>query len=493
MMEQNVASFALARRIKDRYPHVAIIFNCQEGGAESAESAAEYVRAFPFIDYWLTESHGAIFTEVLSRLAVGDDAGSVPGVVSLRGDGVSYRSAEMHRPSGGFALPDFDSFYDTARRYGIINDSTDALRSVVQLGPGAIPVMCSTGCWWATKAQCTFCGTSKPGRFYLCRPAEHVLREIDELSKKYGGKRFFLGTLALDVRHVDELFAPLASRNEGYEFTCFTRAGLTRKQICTVARGGLKAAFVGIESLNTHILKLMHKGNTKLQNLNMLRWCAYYGIEMTWNILYGLPGEKPEDYVDQLNTLRLISFLPPPSGYLALRLLRFSPNFNDSELCPTKWRRPVSSYSYLYPEYVDLEKIAYTFEFEPDCELAPREAHDEARAVIAAWRERYYGASRPALTYRREDGDILICDTRSRPDKPRSFALSGLEADIYEACISAPRARAHVCAMLSSQCPGLEIDEDTVSSVCESLCDAGLMIFDAGKCLSLALPAESGL
>jgi hypothetical protein len=46
--EQNVASLALARRIKERWPEVVTVF----GGANyDGEMGPEYVRAFPWIDY----------------------------------------------------------------------------------------------------------------------------------------------------------------------------------------------------------------------------------------------------------------------------------------------------------------------------------------------------------------------------------------------------------------------------------------------------------
>jgi hypothetical protein len=46
---------------------------------------------------------------------------------------------------------------------------------------------------------------------------------------------------------------------------------------------------------------------------------------------------------------------------------------------------------------------------------------------------------------------------------------------------------------LSSECPGSEWDEALVEAACEAFCEVGLMIGEAGKYLSLALPAEPEL
>ena len=48
--------------------------------------------------------------------------------------------------------------------------------------------------------------------------------------------------------------------------------------------------------LSTHVLKLMRKGTSMLQNLRLLKWCRYYGIEVAWNLIWGFPGETEEDY-----------------------------------------------------------------------------------------------------------------------------------------------------------------------------------------------------
>jgi hypothetical protein len=66
-----------------------------------------------------------------------------------------------------------------------------------------------------------------------------------------------------------------------------------------------------------------------------------------------------------------------------------------------------------------------------------------------------------------------------------------LEADVYEAFSTGPRTPAQVCATLATDNSCRHPDEESVLSTCDDLCDAGLMIGEGGKYLSLALPAES--
>ena len=60
-------------------------------------------------------------------------------------------------------------------------------------------------------------------------------------------------------------------------------------------------------------LKLMKKGVTGLQNVRVLKWCAADGIEVAWNLLYGFPGELPEEYDAMADLVPSLVHLPPPA------------------------------------------------------------------------------------------------------------------------------------------------------------------------------------
>ena len=65
--------------------------------------------------------------------------------------------------------------------------------------------------------------------------------------------------------------------------------------------------------------------NTGLQNVQLLRWCREFGIEASWNILWGFPRESPADYaamarlvLDETGQRRPPSADPRLGGRLAL-------------------------------------------------------------------------------------------------------------------------------------------------------------------------------
>ena len=87
----------------------------------------------------------------------------------------------------------------------------------------------------------------------------------------------------------------------------------------------------GIESLDNQLLKLIKKGTTAIINVRFLKWAHHYGISVVWNLLHGIPGERAEDYENQLSILRLITHLPPPSSLPCIAVMRFSPYHFDAE------------------------------------------------------------------------------------------------------------------------------------------------------------------
>ena len=61
-----------------------------------------------------------------------------------------------------------------------------------------------------------------------------------------------------------------------------TKANLSRDQVRTLAEARVNRIQPGIESLSDKSLRLMRKGSTKAVNLQLLRWCAEYGVGVSF-------------------------------------------------------------------------------------------------------------------------------------------------------------------------------------------------------------------
>jgi hypothetical protein len=229
----------------------------------------------------------------------------------------------------------------------------------------------------------------------------------------------------------------------------------------------------------------MRKGVRAAQNVNLLRWARYYGIDVAWSILWGFPGETEEDYAGQAAAVPHLVHLQPPGGSGRIWLERFSPLFTDPERFGVRRRRPERSYRYVYPAFVDLDRIAYFFDYELDDAL-PDATYEPLQAALAGWTDAWAAEPQPALTYRAAPGVLQIRDTR-HADHAGTYTFEGAIADIYLQCTERPRTASGVRAALQLTRPVAFVEE-----VLDEFAVRGLAFRDAELTVALALPAVPG-
>lgn len=474
---QNAAALALARLLKDRYPHLITVF----GGANfEDEMGLEYVRALPWIDYAVLGEADETFPALLDRLANGEEITAMPGVAHARNGTVDYGGPPpLLRNLDALPLPNYDDFFAAAARLHMPNA---LIANSIQ-----IPYESARGCWWGEKHHCTFCGLNALGMGYRSKSPPRILNEIDTLAHRY--KTRYLGAVdnILDHDHIEGVFGVLAARPADYKFFYEVKANLRRDQVRLLKSGGIRRIQPGIESLNTHILELMRKGVTGIKNVRLMKWAAYYEIGVAWNFLVGFPGETQDDYDQQLDLIKQLSHLPPPAGAFRISLQRFSPNYTHATEMGFDNVRPIEAYRHIYPKEIDTRRIAYFFDYTAKDTL-PDAAYAPIRAEIKLWRNLWRGNVRPRLIYAIDDGSLSILDAR-QPDAPRTHKFDSLAARIYEFCSDTDRSVANICDHIGNKA----VDGNDVKAVLGRFLLHGFMCADGGTFLSLALPKQPGL
>ena len=474
--EQNNASFGLARAIKRSAPDVSIVF----GGANfDGEMGKEYVQALPFIDYAVIGEGDRAFPELVEQLVAGDSPLGVQGVAGKL-DGVMLANGPAARVHDMDDLPDPD--YD------------EYFRTLFRLGPSRIftrneaPLLLietARGCWWGQRHHCTFCGLNANGMQFRAKSPGEALAQVRRLADRYKINNFSAVDNIMDYKYLEQVCGPLGDEHFDYRFFYEVKANLKREQLRSMARAGIKHIQPGIESLSSHILKLMNKGISMLHNVRCMKWAYYYGMIVSWNILTGFPGETEEDYEQQARVVPLLRHLPPPSGCGRIWLERFSPYFTDR---PPQVEnvRPLDAYRFIYPEeQLNLPEIAYFFAYEMRDTL-PDERHRELALEVEAWKKAWKSRPRPQLTYQRTPGWIQIIDRRGAQAAAHGF--NGVEAAIYECCSETDRSVGQICGELQGQEP---CEPDQVEAALGKFVDLGLMLQENGRFLSLALPANT--
>lgn len=419
--QQNIASLALAARVKALHPEAAIAF----GGANWEEAMGVALhRRFPFVDYAFSGEADQSFPAVLAARRRGLGIGGIPGVTSRDGP-----PAEGKAPATSIAdldalpVPDYEPFFDQLRSSPIVGAITPLLL-----------VETARGCWWGERSHCTFCGLNGATMAFRSKSPDRVLEEITLLRERYGVATFSVVDDILDMRYFKSVLPMLTEARLGADFFWEVKANLTAEHVRQLRDAGVIFIQPGIESLNDHVLELMRKGTTGFRNIELLKWCKEYSVKPLWNLLYGFPGEEAADYEETVALIDAIWHLDPPTGYGPIRLDRFSPYHAEPEAFGMENVRPMAPFLYLYPfERAEVMEIAYYFDFDY---AADRTDDVYARGAVAL-AQTWMADTACGMLSMNEDGDgtLYILDTRrEHAAAPRRAALTGWKAAVFLAC-----------------------------------------------------------
>jgi len=473
--EQNLASLSLSRLIKDVWPDKVIVFG---GGNCEGPMGRELHRSFPWIDYVCSGEGERSFPRLIDALAAGGDGAGIPGIVHRRnGRSVDNGHAEVITDMDEVPAPDYDEYFDAVKRSPL----------VPMLHPSVL-IETARGCWWGAKAHCTFCGLNGATMAFRSKSPERVLGELEEFRARYPTSRVTAVDNILDMRYFRDVLPQLRDRKLGLTLFYETKANLTKEQVRLLRDAGVLAIQPGVESLSTHVLQLIRKGVTALQNIQLLKWCKQYGVTVAWNLLYGFPGETEADYADISRSIEALWHLPPPHAVGGLRMDRFSPYYNEAESFGMVNVRPMDMYRLLYPLKEDrLRNLAYFFDFDHADGRSPDAFLGDTASKVDEWRR----AGACTLTATRVGSpELLITDTRPNAVH-RTIGMNGLQREVYELCDQ----RRHVKGLLSWIAERYEVDvrlEDWLRDFLGQMVDWRLMANEGDEYLSLALQEGAG-
>lgn len=481
--QQNVPTLALARAIKTVRPAVTIVVG---GSNVHGPMGREYLRAFEFIDYVVTGEADHIVAPLFRALLDGGDASACPGVLGRRGRAPD-RDPVFEGDMDSLPIPDYGAYFSAMRAVDL---------DVRQLGyPIAIPYESSRGCWWGAKHHCTFCGLNTMGMAFRAKSAARVREELDVLRRAHGVNRFDATDNIIAADGKSELLSALSTLQPTPDLFYEIKSNIGPRDAAMLAQAGVRRVQPGIESLNTRTLGLMKKGVSALHNINALRWLGIFGIRAEWNVLFGFPDEELKDYEQQLAMVPKLTHLNPPSRVNRIRLDRFSPNLENAELRGLfEGVRPAESYGYIYPDSVDLERLAYHF----DGTAVGGLTEEQLRPFIGAvedW-QRSWGRDRelipfgpppkgrPRLVYwRTERDEAQVVDGRDVRAAPKYHRIDRTRRDVLESFLAGPRRLRAVLQRLADT----GSDEGRLRDAVRELREAGWLLEEGEFALSLPM------
>jgi len=393
--QQNVAALAVAKQIKQTAPGVVTMF----GGANCDGPQGEAVhRAFPFVDFAVRGEGEASFPQLLSALRDGTGFAGIPGVCWRDGSGASMVNpmATKPLPPAEIVGPDYAGYFERLEE--------SAAQSWVD---PKLVIEGARGCWWGEKHHCTFCGLNGSFMQFRSKSPGTFLAEILALVAEHQVLDMYVVDNILDMGYLTSLLPMLTDTGYDLRLQYEIKSNMRRHQLETLARAGVVHVQPGIESLSSRVLKLMDKGVTGCQNVRMLRDAAACGLSVSWNYLYGFPGEEIADYTGIIEQLPALHHLEPGGTTSRIAVERFSPHFNRPELGFAELT-PHRQYRLIYdlPD-ADLTDLAYLFE-------APAQGISTATADLldAAMAEWVTEFQHSQLSYADTGGEIVMVNRR---------------------------------------------------------------------------------
>lgn len=475
-LNQLLPGIAAARVIREYNPDVKIIIG---GSQVEATMGEEVLRVAPWIDViYKGESELALVPTIDWMLGLGDPPAE--DCISYRNpDGTIYCAPNVALVQDMSILPkpDYSPYFAEIAPY--------VGRATNQLEFNGLPFVSSRGCWWGAKQHCTFCGLNSLGLTYRERDADVVIDEIVELCEKHRTTLLHCADNIMPHKYLKTFLPKLIERGLDLEMFYETKANLKRRDLALFRDAGMRAIQPGLESFSNHVLKLIRKGTSGIQNVYLLKLCQEAHVYPKWNLIHGFPEETDEDYTQQIEWIRLTHHLLPPESVSSFALQRFSPFHFEPENLGVTNVRPHSEYDQIFPrDRTDMDKMAFYFDFDyaNGYAVAPETIRSYQEAV-ADWQRRWSSGARvPALTYSHGGEFLEIRDSRL-PDRTEVSRVDGMYMDVMLACEDPISHRE-----LSERFP----DGNSLRQVLQELGELGFIISDEKHALNLALRAPKG-
>ncbi|MGF1425947.1 RiPP maturation radical SAM C-methyltransferase [Kitasatospora sp. LaBMicrA B282] len=464
---QNVPSLALAKELKRLVPGIRTVL----GGSNcDGPQGPALHRNFPQLDFVVSGEGERALPALLNRLAKGTDLADVPGLSWRDADGqtVANAPAQAALPFAMVPAPDYDSYFRALEGSSVLSHVCPML--VMET---------SRGCWWGERHQCTFCGLNGSNIDFRSKAPERIVKEVADLAARYQVLDLVMVDNILDMKYLGTVIPEMAALDLDLRIHYEIKSNLSREQLRTLRDANVLYVQPGIEGLSDHVLHLMDKGVSAAHNVRLLRDAEDLGLNVTWNILYGFPGETEEDYRALLRKFATLEHLQPPTGAWRIALERFSPYFEDPTL-GFMFRRPAEIYDFIYQVPRDqLHDFVYLFDAADQGIAGPIE--DELKQGVDAWAQAY---DRGSLTYWTDERGRVVIEDRRASWPQEVIELDERQSNVYLGMFQGAGREGVRRRLVAS---GHPVADGELEEMLRHFVERGLAFEDEGRYVSVAL------
>ncbi|MFD7660419.1 B12-binding domain-containing radical SAM protein [Actinosynnema sp. NPDC059797] len=166
----------------------------------------------------------------------------------------------------------------------------------------SLSVTQARGCYWGKCDYCDFVelyGGSAP---YRGRHPDRFAEEVERMVSEYGVRRFNFVTESIPPAFARRLSERLVASDLGITWNSFAMVDrrFDRELLSLMARSGCEFLVIGLETMVTRVLKLVHKSADREENFRFLRDARDTGMKLRINLIPDLPTTTYEESLSAL-------------------------------------------------------------------------------------------------------------------------------------------------------------------------------------------------
>lgn len=153
------------------------------------------------------------------------------------------------------------------------------------------------GCYWGKCSYCDFVELYEGSPKYRTKQVKDFVEELIYLNKKHSATRFSFITESLPPKFALTLSEEIIKRNLPFKWNSFAMvhnkfdAATFRK----MREAGCEYLIIGIESMNSRVLKLVNKASNMEQNIEYISSAHEAGLPLRLNLIPDLPSTTYEE------------------------------------------------------------------------------------------------------------------------------------------------------------------------------------------------------
>lgn len=315
--EQLFASLLFAEWIKRDHPHIITVIG---GRLVAGKMGMSLLKCFPQVDYCVDGEGELPLLSMQNQLKQSNRImePDVPGLIYRQNGEVKINPQRQIDNLAELPNPDYEHYFS------LLSEHPHLKHNYILT---FLPVEAGRGCLY----RCAFCDDSPFWHGHRSRPAQAIADSIQTLSQAYGTSSVYIVDEMLPPEICGQLFADLKSGERDYRIFCQFRAGMPRENLIAMKNAGVCEVGIGIEALDTTLLKKMNKGTRFIDNLETMKFCEELGIKYNANLIAGFPTETQQDVDRSTEAIEYCIHLRPPAHFGFFLICENSAVYNNPD------------------------------------------------------------------------------------------------------------------------------------------------------------------